>query len=220
MATRKPKLKKQKPARAMAARRHDIDLPAALLQATDDILREKGPHKFTLREAARRAGVSHAAPAFHFGDVTGMLTAFATCGYKAMTELMLKYRAAAQKDRESQFVAVGCAYIDYAIAHWAQFQLMFWNDSVRLNDQAYRDSSMLAFMQLQEVVIPFLGPNSTENEWRLKAILAWAAVHGFALLASDKQFVQFYPEQPGHDRSRDARRMLELLQTSFTSFPE
>src|SRR5260370_4220572 len=91
MATRKAKTKAGSP-RTVAVRRRDIDLPSALLAATEDILREHGLEKFTLREAARRAGVTHGAPAFHFGDAAGLLTAFAASGYKAMTALMLKYR--------------------------------------------------------------------------------------------------------------------------------
>ena len=72
----------------------------------------------------------------HFGDVAGLLTAFAASGYKAMTALMLKDRAEASKDPRSQLAAVGSAYIDYAIAHRPQFQLMFRSGSVHLNDDA------------------------------------------------------------------------------------
>lgn len=216
MATHKRKLKK-KPRRVMAARRHDIDLPTALLEATEEILREDGLHKFTLREAARRAGVSHGAPAFHFRDVSGLLTAFAASGFKAMTELMTKYRGAAPKDPSSQLVAVGCAYIDYAISHRPQFQLMFRSDSIRLNDSAYEECSTRAFMQLQETMQPFLGPNANQQEWKLKMILAWTAVHGFATLVLEKRFEKFYPDEPGKAVLEDAKQMLDLLQASFKS---
>src|SRR5690242_20154215 len=70
----------------------DGDLPTKLLAVTAEILREQGLHGFTLREAARRAGVSHGAPAFHFKDASGLLTAFATEAFKALRALMLEYR--------------------------------------------------------------------------------------------------------------------------------
>ena len=56
---------------------HHGDLRAALLIAARSIVEEQGAEAFTLREAARRAGVSHGAPAHHFGDKTGLLTALA-----------------------------------------------------------------------------------------------------------------------------------------------
>jgi AcrR family transcriptional regulator len=66
----------------------DGELPVRLLAVTEEILREKGLHKFTLREAARRAGVSHGAPAFHFKDASGLLTAFAAEGFRSLHRLM------------------------------------------------------------------------------------------------------------------------------------
>jgi len=214
MATRKAK-KKTGSRRTLAVRRRDIDLPSALLAATEEILREHGLEKFTLREAARRAGVTHGAPAFHFGDAAGLLTAFAASGYKAMTVLMLKYRREAPKDPKSQLVAVGSAYIDYAIAHRPQFQLMFRSDRVHLNDDAYKECSKAAFHQLQETMMPLLRPDSTDEERKLKMMLAWSAVHGFATLVLEKQFTPFY----GSDRTpavfTDGRRMLEILTGSI-----
>ena len=61
---------------------HHGDLQNALLQAVGEIIEEKGVGAVSLREAARRAGVSHSAPAHHFGDKIGMLTAFARKGFE------------------------------------------------------------------------------------------------------------------------------------------
>jgi len=206
---------KKRSSRNLPRRRRDIDLPEALLAATESILREHGLEKFTLREAARRAGVSHGAPAFHFGDVSGLLTAFAAGGYKGMTALMVKYRDAAAKDPSSQLVAVGSAYIDYAIAHRPQFQLMFRSDSIRLDDEAYKECSKDAFHQLQETMMPFLGPDSTDQQRKLKLLLAWSAVHGFATLVLEKRFSGFYGEERNPPVSVDGREMLAMLTASF-----
>jgi AcrR family transcriptional regulator len=206
---------KKRSSRNLPRRRRDTGLPEALLAATEDILREHGLDKFTLREAARRAGVSHGAPAFHFGDVSGLLTAFAASGYRGMTALMVKYRAAAPKDPSAQLVAVGSAYIDYAIAHRPQFQLMFRSDSIRLDDAAYMECSKDAFHQLQETMMPFLGPDATDQQRKLKLMLAWSAVHGFATLVLEKRFKGFYVEERNPALSVDGREMLEMLTASF-----
>src|SRR6185437_4996375 len=134
LKAKRPKTSQKRPYRARR-READSDLPTKLLAVTEEILREEGLHKFTLREAARRAGVSHGAPAFHFKDASGLLTAFATEAFEALRELMLQYRAEAAKDAMAQLLAVGRAYIDYAISHRPQFQLMFRSDTIRLEDE-------------------------------------------------------------------------------------
>ena len=65
---------------------HHGDLPAALRAATAQLVSEKGPSGFSLREVARRAGVSHAAPAHHFGDAEGMLTSVAAEGFAKLAD--------------------------------------------------------------------------------------------------------------------------------------
>jgi AcrR family transcriptional regulator len=193
----------------------DGDLPARLLAATEEILREEGLHKFTLREAARRAGVSHGAPAFHFKDASGLLTAFATEAFKALRALMLAYRAEASKDAASQLLAVGRAYIDYAIAHRPQFQLMFRSDTIRLDDEQFMEASKGAFQQLQDAMTPLLGPGESDAARMSKLMLAWSAVHGFATLYLEKGFRPLYGKNPRPPVSADAKRMLELLTASF-----
>lgn len=193
----------------------DSRLPMKLLAVTEEILREQGLHKFTLREAARRAGVSHGAPAFHFKDASGLLTAFATEGFRSLRELMLEYRAEAPKDAPAQLLAVGCAYVDYAISHRPQFQLMFRSDTIRLDDERFKEASKGAFQQLQETMAPLCGPEETEAECVAKLMLAWSAVHGFATLYLEKGFRPIYGNNPKPPVSADAKRALSLLTAAF-----
>ena len=65
---------------------HHGALRQALIDATEALLAEKGADGFSLREVARRAGVSAAAPAHHFGDASGLLTAVATLGFEGLTK--------------------------------------------------------------------------------------------------------------------------------------
>src|SRR5258708_5467588 len=151
----------------VAPPRRDSDLRSALLRATEEILSEQGLDKFTLREAARRSGVSHGAPAFHFGDSAGLLTAFAVEGFNALTDLMLHYRSAAKCDRESQLIGVGLAYIGYALEHRASFQLMFRSDRLNTEDLYLKEASKRTFEQLKEVVAPFLAQRTAGEPDRM-----------------------------------------------------
>ena len=217
----RPSAKRSKTPRTLKAkvrqRKGDSDLPTKLLAVTAEILREQGLHKFTLREAARRAGVSHGAPAFHFKDASGLLTAFATEAFNALRERMLEYRAAADKDPAAQLLAVGCAYIDYAISHRPQFQLMFRSDTIRLDDEQFKEASKGALQQLQETMAPWVAPGESDAGRMTKLMLAWSAVHGFATLYLEKGFRPFYANNPKPPVSADAKRLLELLMASFVN---
>ena len=74
---------------------HHGALRAALIEAAEALLREDGIESFSLRECARRAGVSHAAPAHHFGDARGLLTACAAAGFNQLADAMERDAAAA-----------------------------------------------------------------------------------------------------------------------------
>jgi AcrR family transcriptional regulator len=188
-----PRRATKRPAKKTAVPpRRDVDLRAGLLRATEEILSEQGLDKFTLREAARRSGVSHGAPAFHFGDSAGLLTAFAAEGFNAMTHLMLHYRSEAKRDRKSQLVAVGLAYVDYAIEHRASFQLMFRSDRLKTEDLYFKEAAKRAFEQLKEVVAPFLAHSDTSEQDRMMRLLwAWSLVHGFATLVLEGHLAHF-----------------------------
>jgi len=201
MRTRKadiaaPRRATKRPAKKTAVPpRRDVDLRSGLLRATEEILSEQGLDKFTLREAARRSGVSHGAPAFHFGDSAGLLTAYAAEGFNAMTNLMLRYRSEAKRDRKSQLVAVGLAYVDYAIEHRPSFQLMFRSDRLKTEDLYFKEAAKRAFEQLKEVVAPFLAHGDTSEEARMMRLLwAWSLVHGFATLVLEGHLTHFQGE--------------------------
>jgi AcrR family transcriptional regulator len=192
-----------------AVPRRDVDLRSGLLRATEEILSEQGLDKFTLREAARRSGVSHGAPAFHFGDASGLLTAYAAEGYSALTNLMLRYRSEAKRDRKSQLVAVGLAYIDYAIEHRPSFQLMFRSDRLKSDDLYFTEAAKRAFEQLKEVVAPFLAQrDASEQDGRMRLLWAWSLVHGFATLVLEGHLAHFQNGPAGPDVAHQLGRTL------------
>src|SRR6202007_2821851 len=99
---------------------HHGDLRPALLRAAVEVIGQSGPAAMSLREVARRAGVSHAAAAYHFGDKAGLLTAVAAQGYRMLTEELRSAR-----DARSGFLEVGVAYVRFAVSHRAHFEVMY-----------------------------------------------------------------------------------------------
>jgi AcrR family transcriptional regulator len=102
---------------------HHGDLRRALLRAADEAITETGVATLSMRDLARRAGVSHAAPTHHFGDKAGLLTAFATEGFEQLAKALGTSRLAS-----NSFVELGVTYIRFAVTKRAMFEVMFRTD--------------------------------------------------------------------------------------------
>jgi AcrR family transcriptional regulator len=172
---------------------HHGDLRRALLDAAVEAIAADGPAAISLRDLARRAGVSHAAPAHHFGDKAGLLTAVAAEGYRLLAgELREAYEA-------GDFLEAGVAYMRFAVGHPAHFAVMFRPDLHRRDDPDLtaamdRTRSMLyAQAAGQEGV--------AEGGAAEAGIAAWALVHGLATLWLSGNL----PASAGDDPERLAR---------------
>ena len=191
---------------------HHGDLRAALLRAAGALLAERGVEGFTLRECARRAGVSHGAPAHHFGDAAGMLTAYAAQGYGRMTALMHAYQEQAAKDGSSLLKAAGLAYIDFAVANRAQFQLMFRSDRLNGEDEDFKAAAQGAYAMLSGAMHAAASGAAADPLIGDRMLLAWSAVHGFATLVLEGQLAHHYAGQSSRDFARAAgERLVALL---------
>lgn len=167
---------------------HHGSLRETLLEVGEKLIEEKGVAAFTLRECARRAGVSHGAPAHHFGDATGFLSELAASGFEELDALMTRYRAEDRPEPYAQFVATGRAYVDYALRHPGRFQLMFRGEKLHLDAPRLRDAADRTFAQLMETLseLPRRGVEGDEGlSIDEQAALAWAIVHGVASLTLD-----------------------------------
>lgn len=205
---------------AATAGYHHGALKEALLAATEALLLEQGVDAFTLRACARRAGVSHAAPAHHFGDARGLLTAFATLGFERMAALMQRYRDAAPPDAVARLLAVGQAYIDFALANRAHFQLMFGSDrldpdNAQLAAAGQATAEMLSQAMAAVIADRKLPPASLPQ----RMLLAWAAVHGYATLITEGQCDKMFGLSPGQPQAAQAAgaAMLALLGPSLAA---
>jgi AcrR family transcriptional regulator len=165
---------------------HHGDLRAALLQAAEEILRSEGMQGLTLRAVARRAGVSHTAPAPHFGDLTGLLSELAALGFRRYNARLAA--AYAEPGARTPNVAVAHAYVSFARDNPALFLLMFRPERLDYTRPALRealDDARAQLMRTAEVaaVAPERGAPDLAAIGR--AAGNWAVVHGFALLLID-----------------------------------
>ena len=103
---------------------HHGALHEALLKAAETILERDGLSGLTLRAAAREAGVSHAAPTHHFGDMTGLLSELAAAGFRKFGAMM-GAAAATEVSAGDRMDAMGEAYVAFAREHPSMFLLMF-----------------------------------------------------------------------------------------------
>ncbi|NEC65502.1 TetR/AcrR family transcriptional regulator [Streptomyces sp. SID9727] len=148
---------------------HHGDLRRAVLTAALDVIRTEGPAALSLRDLARRAGVSHAAPAHHFKDRTGLLTAIAAEGYALFADAL----AAAPDLRER-----GVAYVRFAATHPAHFQVMFQPDLYRTDDPDLLAAKDRATAELRAGVATV----PPTDDPRLAGVAAWSLAHGYATL--------------------------------------
>ncbi len=153
---------------------HHGDLPRALLTAAVELIEEVGPGALSLREVARRAGVSHAAPAHHFGDKAGLLTAVAAEGYRLVRQALVD--AALQT---GDFREVGVAYVTFARTHRAHFEVMYRPELYHADDPALVEARDAASATLYGPTTELTGEAASAT---LAGIAAWSLVHGFATL--------------------------------------
>ncbi len=152
---------------------HHGDLRRAILDAAIESISANGSAALSLRELARRAGVSHAAPIHHFGDKAGVLTALAAEGYELL--------ANALEAAGDEFVEAGVAYVRFATTYKAHFEVMIRPDTYHPDDPTVVAARERASQALVDGVRT--KTTRTGREARLTGIAAWSLVHGFATLS-------------------------------------
>lgn len=156
---------------------HHGDLPHALREAAAALITEEGTAGFSLREVARRAGVSHAAPAHHFGDARGLLTALAIEGFQ---RLYANMEAAAEgvDDPSERLVRVGSAYVITGRQHPAHCAVVFRADLVDTLDAEYETWGLRTYGFLEDTVRAVADCHNPSLDVDDASRLCWAAMQG------------------------------------------
>jgi AcrR family transcriptional regulator len=208
---------------------HHGDLKEALLAASEDVLRERGLQGFTLRECARRAGVSHAAPKHHFGDVRGVLTEIATRGFRRLTRRLRARMRAAGDDLDAQFFATSEAYVGFAEAYPEHFRIMFRSDLVDMTSAPLVDAAVETFTELTNVIRRQRGElevDSAALDTEIArapllhdSLIGWCHVHGLAHLKLEGQLAMVPGAMLEQAMRATARRLGRLIRADAPSRP-
>lgn len=163
---------------------HHGNLRTALLNAAVELIAESGPEAFTLREAARRAGVSHNAPYRHFRDKADLLAAVAAEGFERLTASM---RGAMRRGTNpaERFRLCGEGYVRFAQKYPQHLRVMFDLPVSEKAPAAYGQPARQAFQTLVDGVLALQAEGLLPGgDAMAPALAAWSAVHGLAKLAT------------------------------------
>jgi len=179
-----------------AAPYHHGSLREAMLQAAERILERDGVAGLTLRAAAREAGVSHAAPKNHFGDLRGLLSDLAAVGFTRFRAALVANTREGDTTR-ARLAAIGHGYVTFAQENPGLFMLMFRGERLDFSRPALRAAGEAAFGVLAGTV-GALGPYQTPLTLPQAAHItaAWSLVHGFAMLMLDGRLKPLVARMP------------------------
>jgi AcrR family transcriptional regulator len=152
---------------------HHGDLRAVILTEAARLVAEHGADRVSLRELARSAGVSHAAPAHHFTDRRGLFTTLATQGFQLLAEALI--------DARPQFTDAALAYVRFAIEHPGHYQVMFDKSLLDASNPELAAAEAAAGAELARGVATLRDPNAHADPAAAQ-LAAWSLVHGFSML--------------------------------------
>lgn len=190
---------------------HHGDLRRALVETAAEMLREERGWQFTLREVARRAGVSHGAPYKHFPDKAALLAELALAGFD---QLRLAMEAAATPRPSllrDELLVTARAYIDFGVRNPSLYRLMFSTTATTSEDVHLADRALAAMGTVLELLARGQQTGALKRQpVPDQAAACWAQVHGLTMLSIDGLLL---PEKVG-DRPVDGAliTLLEGLQ--------
>jgi len=167
---------------------HHGNLREALIEAALSLVEERGNPEFTLREVARRVGVTHAAPQRHFEDRAALVAAVAEEGFHGLhAHVEQGMRATDARDPAERLQALGVAYVQFAVQNPAHFRVMF---SAELVDKSRHPSLQAASRAVHDFLVQCIIEGQrqgcfVEGDPLELAFAAWSLVHGCAVLLVD-----------------------------------
>src|SRR5882757_675200 len=199
---------------------HHGALHDALLKAAARVLERDGLAGLTLRAVAREAGVSHAAPTHHFGDLTGLVSELAAIGFRQFNTAMAAAGSAAGPALMEKALARAKAYVAYAQAHPGMYGLMFRAERLDMKRPALHEAAEASFAGLAGAIGASRQEQISETALSLDqgaAIArAWSLVHGFTMLLLDDRLCDILRRLP---EGTDAETLLDAMLKSTIGRP-
>ena len=198
---------------------HHGALHGALLEAAERVLERDGLAGLTLRAVAREAGVSHAAPKHHFGDLAGLLSELAIVGFGRLSDFMAAGLSADMAARD-RLNATGRGYVAFAKAHPALFLMMFRSERLDMTRPRLRAAARAGFDVLAGALGPADGAPGEDQVTLAQAgriARAWSIVHGFSMLLIDGRWKPLLAHLP---EGADADSLFEAIIDSAGAQPQ
>lgn len=186
----------------------------ALMDATVAIIEENGLADASMRAITRRAAVSHAAPAHHFGDKAGLFTAVALEGFAMADEALIAARESSSDLRPIERLhALGVAYVTFAVKHRGHFEVMHRPELLHADDPGLVRATTATFLILRDTVQE-AQEDGFASHWDLDdlTLTTWSFVHGLLQLSTHGVLQALgYPEEPAALTTRLTRLVSETI---------
>ncbi|WP_327186021.1 TetR/AcrR family transcriptional regulator [Streptomyces sp. NBC_01334] len=156
----------------------DPDLRTRLVDVGVDLVSQEGAGALTLREIARRAGVSHGAPRRHFPTHLELLSAIAHRGFAQLGARVTTTLGDGTAEPRDQLTELACVYLEFALGNPGMYELMFRHDLLESGHLRLRDTSLPLF----GVLVGLVGRVRPDSDARSVAGALWANLHGIAQL--------------------------------------
>jgi AcrR family transcriptional regulator len=165
---------------------HHGDLWRGLIDAALALIAEGELRTFSLREVARRAGVTAAAPYHHFKDKAALLAAVAEEGFVALCgRLEAALAAVPSDDPRGRFKALARAYLEFARARPAHYRVMFLPELKSQKEPSSFHTAADRTLQVVAKEVEMAAPQASPQEVMTRTVLIWSIGHGLASLWND-----------------------------------
>lgn len=173
---------------------HHGELREALIAATRRLVEERGAENFTLADACRVAGVTTAAPYRHFRGKQEILEEIASRGFEELRRRSMARLAEKGEGTLAGIVAMGQAYVAFAVEETAVFRLMFGQQPSLKKAEHVLDTGHACFANVIEQVALYCRRNKVRGDAQEIALKLWTFVHGAASLLIDQDYAAVAPQ--------------------------
>ena len=190
---------------------HHGNLAISLLDAVDELASQFGLEAVTLRGCAKLVGVSPSSAFRHYADKRALITAFAARALNNLSEQMLTSAERARLEGADPFLAVGLAYIEFALEKPAFFRAMWYEEGIYSSDPVYLEATEKLRNHLRGGFANTMDDDD-EEDFSPQELLAWSSVHGLASLFIDGPVAR---QQDKSEKMKIAADMLRAMQPSI-----